>query len=58
MANYWQNWKSIPLMLFPWNLKVEAVGLKNYNYTWKIVIYEGVKFAAISWKIDILPITS
>ena len=33
--------KSIPLMLLLWNLiyRVEAVGLKNYNYTYKITIY-------------------
>ena len=31
--------KSIPHMSLPWNLWEEAVGLKNSNYTWKIMIF-------------------
>ena len=37
---------------------VEAVGLKNSNYTFKImVLVRNVKCGAISWKFDILAIT-
>ena len=35
---------------------VQAVGLKTSNYTLKIE--GGVKFGAISWQIDILPLTA
>ena len=39
--------------------RVEAVGLKNSNYTLKITIFENMfNLGAISWKIDILPITA
>ena len=50
---------SIPLMLLPWNLwgrsswsKKSQLHLKNYN------ICKNLKFWAISWKINILPITA
>ena len=45
-------------MLLPEIYMVEAVGLKNYNYTYKITFFEYVKFGSISWKIDIMPITA
>ena len=34
----------------------EAVGVKNYDYIYQIMIYMSVKFGTISWKIDILSI--
>ena len=39
--------------------RVEAVGLKTSNYTFKNTNFvSNVKFGAISWKIDILSITA
>ena len=40
MAHNWQKWKRVFLPC-PWHkmYKVEAVGLKSSNYTWKIMIF-------------------
>ena len=56
----WQKWKRVFLTCLCHKMfRVEAVGLKSSNYTWKIMIFgEHVKFGAISWKIDILSITA
>ena len=61
-VHYWQNWKmSIPPMLLPWNLygrsscsKKNTIILEKLRLLW----IHDVKFGTISWKIDILPITS
>ena len=58
-AHNWQKWKSTFLTCPCHEIcRVEAVGLNNSNYTWKITISEYVKFGAISWKCDILSITA
>ena len=63
-AHNWQKWKSIILTcpchkIYREILKVEVVGLKSSNYTFKNYDFcEYVKFGAISWKIDILSITA
>ena len=56
----WQKLKSIFLTCPCHKIhRVEAVGLKSSNYTFKNDDFcEYVKFGAISWKIDILSITT
>ena len=39
-AHYWQNWKNVFLSYYCHEIyRVEAVGLQNYNYSWKITIF-------------------
>ena len=39
-AHKWQIWKRVFLSCYCHEIyKIEAVGLKNYNYTWKITIF-------------------
>ena len=60
MVHNWQKWKSTFLTCPCHKIyREEAVGLKSSNYTLKIKIFcEYVKFEAILWKFDILPITA
>ena len=59
-AHNWQKWKSTFLTCPCHKIyRVEAVGLKNSNYTYKFYDFcEYVKFGAISWTFDILSITA
>ena len=59
-AHNWQKWKRVFLTCPCHEIyRVEAVGPKSSNYTWKIIIFcEYVKFWAISLKIDMLSITA
>ena len=59
-AHNWQNWKRVFLPCYWYEIyRVEACGLKNSNYAWQNYdCCEYVKFGAISWKMDILPIIS
>ena len=53
----WQNWKRVFFSCYCNEIyRVEAVGLKTSNFLKNYNLYEYVKFWAISWEIDILPI--
>ena len=56
----WQNCKRVFLPCYCHEIcRVEAVDLEYSNYTFNIITFcEFVKFGAISWNIDNLPITA
>ena len=60
MAHNWQKWKStFPTCPCHRIYRVEAVGLKSSNYTFKNYDFcENVKFGAILWKMAIVSKTS